>query len=213
MTPQQAQRITGRLTETTKMPGYSYALPAKRCLSGRLLRKMDNTVCSKCYAFKGRYPFGAVQAAMAKHFRAIRSPRWVEAMVTMIQTYAPMKSRYFRWHDSGDLQSVAHFESIVEIARRLPAFRFWLPTREYGLVQEWLDGGNAVPVNLVVRLTSTFVDGGPFKFHDWPVAVVYDKEAPPDGAHRCPAFQQFNHCDDCRACWDPSVRTVAYPLH
>jgi hypothetical protein len=29
----------------------------------------------------------------------------------------------------------------------------------------------------------------------------------------CPAPDQDNECKDCRACWDPSVKNVAYGKH
>ena len=29
----------------------------------------------------------------------------------------------------------------------------------------------------------------------------------------CPAPKQDNACGDCRACWDPSVKNVAYGIH
>jgi hypothetical protein len=30
------------------------------------------------------------------------------------------KDKYFRWHDSGDVQSAEHFAKIVEVARHPP---------------------------------------------------------------------------------------------
>jgi len=47
--------IIGGLTQTEKMPGFSYSLPAQECKTGSKLRKIKNSVCSTCYALKGNY--------------------------------------------------------------------------------------------------------------------------------------------------------------
>jgi hypothetical protein len=31
--------------------------------------------------------------------------------------------------------------------------------------------------------------------------------------HACPARLQGNACGACRACWNPNVKSVDYPLH
>jgi len=33
------------------------------------------------------------------------------------------------------------------------------------------------------------------------------------GAYDCPAPDQGNECGECRACWDPEVKNVAYWLY
>ena len=33
------------------------------------------------------------------------------------------------------------------------------------------------------------------------------------GARTCPAPEQNNECGDCRACWDPEVKNIAYGKH
>jgi hypothetical protein len=40
---------------------------------------------------------------------SIEGDQWVEAMITLIGD-----DRYFRWHDSGDVQDAAHFTKIVD---------------------------------------------------------------------------------------------------
>jgi len=46
-----------------------------------------------------------------------------------------------------------------------------------------------------------------------PVSTVWyaqDKTLP--GTHRCPAARQGNNCGSCRACWNPRVKIVDFPL-
>ena len=51
-------------------------------------------------------------------------PQWVQAMVVLID-----KQPWFRWHDSGDIQSLEHLEKIFEVCRLTPETSHWLPTR------------------------------------------------------------------------------------
>jgi hypothetical protein len=126
-------------------------------------------------------------------------------------------SRVFRWHDSGDLQSVAHLSQIVEIADRLPWVTFWIPTREAGILRTWQREFGAFPANLTVRqsvaLVGHFPD--PSRASDGRVfsGVAFKGQEIPEGAHACPAYSQDGQCGDCRACWSPDVPVVIYPLH
>ena len=62
----QAEAIVGTLSKPSKMPGYAYSTPAKRCIIGQKMRQVAGSICAFCYALKGRYVFPNVQAAMAK---------------------------------------------------------------------------------------------------------------------------------------------------
>ena len=121
--------LVGGLSRPSKMPGYGYSLPAEECQTGSKLRVLPGTPCSGCYARKGRYVFPKVQAALYRRFRAIDHPLWVDAMVRLINHYS-RKVGYFRWHDSGDIQSLAHLEAIARICALTPSVKHWLPTQE-----------------------------------------------------------------------------------
>jgi hypothetical protein len=202
-TLKQAEEIAGALSRTSKMPGYSMSLPARRCQVGSVLAKLKGSVCHGCYALKGRYNFPNVQSAMERRFRGITHPRWVEAMTFMIRF---RKSAHFRWHDSGDIQSLEHLERIAEIARRCPSTQFWIPTRERKYVADYLRQHGPFPANLLVRVSSALIDGPPLADFPHTSTVV-------TSAATCPAPQQDNSCGSCRACWDPSVANVAYAKH
>lgn len=209
----QLESYVGALSAPSKMPGYGYSLPARECITGTKLRAVEGSTCSGCYAMKGRYVFPTVQAALYRRLEAIAKPLWVEAMAELIRR----KDRcgYFRWHDSGDLQSVDHLAGIVRIAELTPSVRHWLPTREYRTVSDYLSAAG-FPSNLTVRMSAHMVGGSIPTFRGLPVtvsSVTPRGEAPPAGAHRCPAPHQGNSCGSCRACWDPSVRLVDYALH
>ena len=206
---EKAEAIAGTLSKPSKMPCYGYSIPAKYCKIGMKMRDVKGSVCNKCYALKGRYVFKNVQAAMEKRFRSINDPQWVAAMVAMIKQKE--KSGYFRWHDSGDLQDELHLAKIVTIAKHLPDIQFWLPTREYNIVNKWIERfGFAMPDNLTIRLSALMFDGqvnekqNPFS--------LPTSEASEEG-FSCPSSEQGNKCLTCRACWDKNVKVVTYKKH
>lgn len=212
MTKVEAVAIAGTLSKPSKMPGYSYGLPAEECITGSKLVNVEGSVCHGCYAMKGFYKLYAktIKPAQYKHLEAIEDPRWVDAMVTLIGK-ACRDVPYFRWHDSGDLQSVEHLAKIAAICKALPNVHFWLPTREYAIVAEYRRNAE-LPTNLVVRLSAHKVDGPHPATAGLPTSGVHT-DAVPKGCFACPAQKQGNQCGDCRACWNPKVLAVSYHKH
>ena len=127
MNIKKAKEITGSLSKPSKMPGWSYGLPAKECKTGSKLRKVEGSTCYDCYALKGCYVFKVVQDAQYYRLKATRHPLWVPAMVQQINN---KKSKEFRWHDSGDIQDLKHLLKIFKVCRLSPSVKHWLPTRE-----------------------------------------------------------------------------------
>jgi hypothetical protein len=208
-TTKQAESICHTLSNPSKMPCYGYSTPASRCITGSKLRKVTNSICSICYAMKGRYVFDNVLNAMEKRFKSLFNTEWVEAIVFLIQKKE--KSGYFRWHDSGDLQGEWHLNKIVNVAKRLPQIKFWLPTREISTISEWIAKGNVIPENLTIRLSAFMLDGQP------PIAAANRLGLCVSGAsatdYNCPASKQDGLCGDCRNCWNKNVFQVNYKKH
>lgn len=207
-TLKQLQDKVGSLSTPSKMPGYGYSTSADDCITGSKLANVKGSICSICYARKGRYVFPNVQNAMKKRLESLERLDWIDAMVQLISRKE--KSGFFRWHDSGDLQGVWHLEKIAEVARRLPSIKFWLPTREYKIVSDWKKFCTK-PRNLTIRLSAFMIDGPA------PVAVAKRLGLTTSGAKKtgfsCPSSQQGNQCGDCRACWDEAVTNVDYKPH
>jgi len=133
MNLKEAKEITGGLSSPSKMPGYAYNLPAWRCVTGVKLQAVAGSVCSGCYAMKGRYRFKNVKDALNRRLNSLTHPQWVEAMTTLVTWYS-RKVPWFRWHDSGDLQGPDHLKNIFEVCNATPAVKHWMPTRE---VKPW----------------------------------------------------------------------------
>jgi hypothetical protein len=199
MLKKEARKITGGLSAPNKMPGPSINLPAWNCITGLKLQAVKNSVCAGCYAMKGRYRFPNVREAMDRRLAALTDPRWVDAMVTLVKGQP-----WFRWHDSGDIQSPDHLKNIFEVCNRTPETRHWMPTREVKFLK--LMDPDVVPKNLIIRISSHMIDQGPVKHWPWTSTVVTSGKT-------CPAAEQGNKCKECRACWDRSVKNVAYGKH
>ena len=195
-----AKEITGGLTHTSKMPGPSYNTPASRCITGAKLRKVPGSVCSSCYALKGNYKrFPKVEEALEKRFKSLKRQAWVPAMVALITGH-----KYFRWHDSGDLQGPQHLKNIFEVCKATPGTQHWLPTREAGLMK-FIDP-DVIPKNLIIRISATKVDGLAPRWWPWTSTVSTEMKT-------CPAPDQGGKCRDCRSCWSRDIQNVTYAKH
>ena len=212
MNKKQAHEIHGGLTQTTKMPCQSYSLPTIACITGYKMRAIAGSICADCYAEKGNYRKYASNIEPAQHARlvSIDDPLWVDAMVVSIGS-----DGYFRWHDSGDIQSIDHLEKIAAVARATPNCMHWLPTREYGIVSAFTAQYD-IPKNLIIRLSAMFIDRPvvvPASLKNIPgiaVSNVHSKTAIGTG---CNAPKQNGECRNCRACWSRKVSAVSYSIH
>jgi len=212
-----ANSDVGTLSKPSKMPGPAWGIPAKDCITGSKLRSIDGTACSKCYACKGRYLIPNVAKSYQHRLDRWRhNPDWVEQMAIKIAQAVKADDPYFRWFDSGDLQSRRMLQDIVDVCELLPHVNFWLPTQERRIVRMF----GALPDNLVVRVSATHINGYRPHVYDnasvilpriykaiWALRVARSTKT----RYFCPApVHDRYECGDCRACWDPTVKTVAY---
>jgi hypothetical protein len=203
MNLKEAKEITGGLSNPNKMPGFAYNLPAWKCITGVKLQAVAGSVCAGCYAMKGRYRFPNVKDALNRRLNSLNHFQWVEAMTVLVTHYSK-KVPWFRWHDSGDLQSAWHLKRIFEVCKRTPQVQHWMPTREAKILKEIKI--EEIPKNLIIRVSSHMIDQGPVKF--WPHTSTVVK-----AGKTCPAQEQGNACGSCRQCWNKDINNVAYPKH
>lgn len=229
MLVKEAKIIVGGFNSPGKMPCQSWDLSAYNCNVGNRLAQQEGSVCSDCYARKGnavRYP--VVEASRQRHHEILASAlmsevyreQLLEAFTLLFTKMKPSKYRakmkgkiyrkFFRWHSSGDVQGDSHLELLCEIARRNPSVLFWLPTREYAVVNQFL---GQVPDNLIVRASAHMVD------HEAPEGFSYGsavRNTKVLKGFNCPATNPKNkeaECDSfgCRKCW--TAGTVVYHQH
>ena len=201
-----ANALVGGLSAPGKMPCPSFSISAFLCKTGGRLAKIAGSVCRICYARgRGRYAFENVQAALARRMTVLARALADEGFrAEFISAMAFLISRrpWFRWHDSGDLQSAAHFRLLCDIAKATPDTLHWLPTKEPRFVK------GEVPANLIVRVSAPHIDQPAPKGYAHTSTVVSDKNKA-----TCRAFENQGKCGTCRKCWDKDVANVAYYQH
>ena len=219
LSKKEASTVCGTLTSTSKMPCKSYSLPTEACITGFKMSQIAGSICSSCYADKGFYKMYAnnIKPAQFSRLDSINGEYWVSGMVSLLGS-----DEYFRWHDSGDLQSVEHLEKIISVANNTPHCKHWLPTREYSIVKQYIakNGRESIPNNLKIRLSAMYPD----KKVVIPVSLQGIANVTVSNVHTslvslkandlgnaCKASDQGGECRDCRLCW--SDKPVSYLMH
>jgi len=215
MLKREALEIVGSIGKPSKGKDvwYSYGLPASLCKTGTALRKVAGSGCEKCYAFdRGNYHRFAfkILPAQMKRLAAMDHPKWPAAMAKIILSG---ESKFFRMFDSGDLQSLPHLLQVVDLAKLLQphGVTIWMPTQERRYIKRFTKLGGKIPKNLVIRLSSAMVDVPAATFNNMPTSSQ-SKNNPPIG-FRCPSDKQGNVCGSCRACFNPDIKAISYPIH
>ena len=208
-----------KFSNTDKMPWLSWDTPAWECKTGSKLAEIEGTVCYGCYANKNRYTFGIVKNANTARFAQLQDLQtWKNAFISQLRAkYKSLRDKnkaYFRWHTSGDIQSLEHLVAINEIAKALPDIKFWLPTKEFGMVRQFQAIYGEFAENLNVRLSMFKIDQVPSKAMGLPTSTcISSKESfTADHGKVCPA-SETGKCGDCRDCWNKNVDNVAYLYH
>jgi hypothetical protein len=101
----------------------------------------------------------AARYAWTRHLLKHDPQRWIDTLVAAILATG---EKYFRWHDSLDIFSPTYCRAVIEVCRRTPQVKHWLPTRSWHL--PWVDVLRqlaALP-NVIVRPSAlTFNDPAP----------------------------------------------------
>lgn len=218
----------------SKMPGFTLSTSAFACKIGSKLHKIEGSICKNCYALKGNYIFptvikGLMTASIAIAYYDYKKDftPWIVALSELIRRRCIVKdikdaegnkigsvdNTFFRFHDSGDIQSTIHLDAINKVALNNPSVSFWLPTREGKIVKSFLEN-NTIADNLCIRLSAHKIGVEPLSFGlDLPTSTVEWA----DSEHHCIAPKQGGSCDghlsSCRNCWDPNIPNVNYKKH
>ena len=203
--------LSFRLSSPSKMPGFSFALPAARCNNGSKLRKIPGSVCRSCYAHKGCYAkYKRVARVRNDNYSIVSRTKSLSSWARELSTFINATNQAaFRFHDSGDLVSFEYLCAIVGVVRNSPNCKFWLPTKEYALVDRFIKSFGSFPGNLCVRVSSPMVGQGPlFKYG---CTSTVDSNS----GFNCPVTDGKDNCNkhNCRACWNNNVANVNYHKH
>jgi hypothetical protein len=202
--------VTIRISVTSKLDGIrSWSLQALDTCPGS--KNADGSLvdaCSGCYATTGNYRYPNVKAPRLENREDWQRLEWADDMVKALDS-----DRYFRWFDSGDMYTLALAEKILEVMKRTPWVKHWLPTRMHkfpkfrGVLSEM-----QVLDNVSVRFSSDSVTGEFIEGLHGSVIVPTPDHAT-DKMTLCKAYANGGKCSGCRACYDKSVDLIAYPAH
>jgi len=170
-----------------------------------------NCPCAKdCYACKGRQALCNCKGAYLRNLRLYKTHR--EEFVKYIQGKIQRSKvlQHFRWFSAGDIVDPEFLEFMVDTAKQFPKIRFLAYTKQYAIVNTYLDKHKKLPTNL--NIVFSYWDKEwlvPNPYH-LPTSYVdfYDKSRNPklpEQAVHCPGG-----CETCKACWNlkPDESTI-----
>jgi hypothetical protein len=175
------------------------------------MAQIPGSICHGCYANKGFYKLyeSTILPVQMARLDSLIDPLWVDSMVSLIGA-----DSYFRWHDSGDLQSVAHLELIAAVCEATPNCMHWLPSREYGMIKAYIDKHGTLPANLIVRLSAMYPDVAvkvPASLRGIDGITTSNVHTKAPIGTECQAPLNDGKCGECRKCW--TSETISYKLH
>jgi hypothetical protein len=199
-----------KISKTSKLDGIlSWSLQAVDTCPGAVESPgVLVDACKGCYATTGNYNYPNVKAPRLSNREDWQRLEWVDDMVKALDS-----SRYFRWFDSGDVYSLGLAKKIYEVMVRTPWCKHWLPTRmhKFPKFKQVLQSMQALD-NVSVRFSSDSVTGQFIPSLHGSVIVPTSADIT-DAMTLCKAYEHEGKCSGCRACWNKSVKVIAYPAH
>ena len=175
-------------------------------------------VCQSCYATKGMYRFPVVKAVRQSNQQDYHRDDWVDDMVKEVA-----KFDYFRWFDSGDIETPELAKKILAVINKTRAVRHWLPTRsdKIRVIEKYLPAYTGKSMvgglpNVALRLSADNIGLNNNERPGVNSYVIKPEEifeARRQGIHVCPVGINPNQksCDTCTMCYTDAK--VAYVLH
>lgn len=158
-----------------------------------------NAPCfKKCCAARLSHRRASVRDAYARNLNVLQSNP--AAYWTQVRA-AAITARFFRYHVSGDIPNGEYFKNMVQTANELPNTRFLAFTKQYKIINDYLNNGGKIPHNLKI----IFSNWGAWKCenpHGLPVCeVILKGDTPRDDWKIC-----GGNCTECACrgvgCWE-----------
>jgi hypothetical protein len=107
----------------------------------------DAPCFKKCYAAKIERLYTNTRNAYARNLDILTNDPFTYWL--QVQAAASM-TRFFRFHVSGDIPNIDYFDHMVTMARSLPGTVFLAFTKQYHIVNDYLNDGGTIPENLKI---------------------------------------------------------------
>lgn len=172
--------------------------------------------CKKtCYACKGRQTICKVQAAYYRNWRIYNDDPdgFFEQVYYKIKFSGLQK---VRWFDSGDIPNKEFLIRMVELCKKTPNVKHMAFTKQYEIVNEYIDENGNLPDNLNIMFSAWD------KLWEFPnphnLGVAYvdfdDKRMNPEfpkNAFVCPGREST--CSACGVCFNKKCKAVVFHQH
>jgi hypothetical protein len=164
----------------------------------------------KCYALRLERRYKNTRDAYTRNLDILSSDPgayWLQVKA------AASMARFFRYHVSGDIPNAAYFAEMIRTADALPNTTFLAFTKQYQIVNNYLNDGGAIPRNLKI----IFSNWGAWKCynpHGLPVCEIVLK-----GSEPAPTWKICGgNCTACACagigCWElKNGETIAIYQH
>jgi len=180
-------------------------LPVLTCPS-----RCNGTCGDKCYALKLANLRPVVAKAYARNTAVAKLNPYAFFMAVK---EAMRRSRYFRFHVSGDIPNSTYFDRVVTLCDAIPTCDVLMFTKRYEIVNRFLESGGTIPENLHI-LYSGWTNLTPDNPNSLPETTVYTTEADIK-----PEWTLCGgNCLDCAihdgGCWTAKKgETIAFKIH
>jgi hypothetical protein len=164
----------------------------------------------KCYAMRLERRYKTVSNAYARNLDILTTN---PALYWSSVYTAAVTVKYFRYHVSGDIPNIEYFAHMVHLAAVLPDTTFLAFTKQFPIVNAYLNNGGTIPENLKI----IFSNWGAWKCdnpHNLPVCEVVLK-----GSEPAPDWKVCGgNCTECACrgvgCWEvKNGETIAIYEH
>jgi hypothetical protein len=111
----------------------------------------DAPCFKKCYALRLARRYKTVANAYDRNLDILNTdPRayWVQVKAAAITT------RFFRYHVSGDIPNAEYLINMIQTARDLPGTNFLAFTKQYHIINDYLNNGGTIPANLKILFSN-----------------------------------------------------------
>lgn len=165
---------------------------------------------AKCYAAKLCRIYSSVKNAYQNNLDVLNED-WGEYWKQVRS--AVRMARYFRFHVSGDIPNGLYFCEMIHTAKLNPHTQILAFTKQYNIVNTWLDQHDSLPANLHI-VFSEWGAQQPENPHNLPTAaVIFKGETPNEKWKIC-----GGNCQECACagvgCWElKKGETIAFYEH
>lgn len=172
--------------------------------------------CKKdCYACKGCQQIAVVQGAYYRNLRLYNE----DPDGFFEQVYYKVKFSGLpkvRWFDSGDIPDYEFFDRMVKLCLKTPDTSHMAFTKQYEIVNEWIDKNGPLPKNLNILFSAWDILWQIPNPHNLGIAYVDfdDKRLNPEfpkNAFVCPG--RVTTCSACGVCFNKRVKAVVFAQH